>query len=517
MVRLNPNKILKGARKDFEAAWVGTSKQLPRDTKVKIQGPGSTHRLRDAVEQCRQALAGMGFQEYENRTILSVQDVYKQYGPEAPVILDRAFYLATLPRPELGLSDEKISIVTNIVGPFNQGGLQKILRDYKRGEIEGDDFVESLVLGLNTSTEQATAIIEQAFPELKCLRPVATEQTLRSHMTATWYHTLAAMQDRAKFPLAMFAVGPRYRNEQREDKGHLRVHNSASMVVMDPNMSLESGRDIALEFLVKMGFDDANFERKKGTSKYYAHEQEEEVFARWHGEWLEIGDIGMYSPVSLAEFGITSPVFNGGFGVERMAMIFGEDRDIREMVYPQFYSHSYQDTEIADALALIREPRTERGKQIAEGIERIAREHATDEAPVRFVAYEDENVKVEVFEDEEGQRLLGPAALNNVYVENGNILSTPGTVENVAANYLNSSAQGIAARIEENICGDASSGEYRVRMVKGMSDVNLTLPPAIHQAITGDHKRMQIGGPMFLNVKYITKGCDCFSKPGQED
>ena len=102
------------------------------------------------------------------------------------------------------------------------------------------------------------------------------------------------------FPVSLFSVGPRYRNEQKEDAGHLRVHNSASLVVMDPNMSLEAGEKIVEKVLKGFGFSDVKYETKKGTSNYYADGLEKEIFAKWNDNWLEIGDIGMYSLISLA-------------------------------------------------------------------------------------------------------------------------------------------------------------------------------------------------------------------------
>ena len=151
------------------------------------------------VNKLRKTLLDMGFDETENLTILPQEDIYKQYGPEAAVILDRAFYLAKLPRPEIGLSKEKITQIENITGKFNQTKLKDLLRNYKKGNIESDDLTEELVDGLNIKTEQATAIIE-LFSEFKALKPEVTHLTPRSHMTATWYYTLAALQNKKEFP-----------------------------------------------------------------------------------------------------------------------------------------------------------------------------------------------------------------------------------------------------------------------------------------------------------------------------
>ncbi|PJB49036.1 MAG: O-phosphoserine--tRNA ligase, partial [Chloroflexi bacterium CG_4_9_14_3_um_filter_45_9] len=256
--------------------------------------------------------------------------------------------------------------VKKIAGEIEVEKLQSILRNYKRGEIEADNLVEELITKLNISDYQATELLNRVFPELKNLRPLPSNKTLRSHMTATWFHTLAALQDKATFPLVLFSVGPRYRNEQREDANHLRVHHSASIVIMDPEMSLDAGREITREIMKQYGFSDMKFETKTATSKYYAAGQEQEVFVSYRGDWFEIADIGMYSPVALANFDIKYPVFNAGLGVERLAMILYELDDVRKLAYPQFSVVPYTDEEIAKSITGIASPRTARGKKIAQ-------------------------------------------------------------------------------------------------------------------------------------------------------
>ncbi len=507
MAQFNTKQLLRSSRRDFEKAWLDSAELLPEDTTLELPQTGTSHPFRNSVQRSREILIDMGFKETENRTFVSEADVYKQYGPEAPVILDRCFYLATLPRPELGLGRDKIGKIEEIIGQFDIAKLQEILRGYKSGAIESDDFVEVLATDLGIEEQQATLMLRMVFPELTRLEPAASDLTLRSHMTATWYHTLAAVQDRWHFPVALFSVGARYRNEQREDKGHLRVHNSTSMVVMDPDMSLAAGKRITLDFLLRFGFSDARFETKKATSKYYAPGHEQEVFARLGDEWLEIGDIGMYSPISLANFRIRYPVFNAGFGVERLAMIMGGYDDIRQLVFPQFYSRSFDDTTIEDSLHYARKPNTERGAAISEGIREAVLKHGRAEAPCRFLAYEDSELKVVVEENEEGKRLVGPAAHNHAYVQDGNIDSCPQEhlQHKRSFAYVDSIAAGIAADIERDVDRGKPSGIYRVKMARSLPDINLELPSDILNYITGQHKRIRVGGPVFLTVSYEKK------------
>lgn len=506
MAEFNIEQIITASYQNFEKAWSDTAKLLPRNTKISLNGKGEAHPIRNMMQKSRRILLYMGFDEIENRTILPDTDVYKEYGPEAPVILDRAFYLAKMPRPDIGLSKEKITQVKQIIGEFNSEILQNILRSYKVGEIEGDNFIEEIVVKLKIKTEQASELLNNVFPEFRNLTPQPTDLTLRSHMTATWYHTIAALQDKSKLPLSLFSVGPRYRNEQREDKGHLRVHHSASIVVMDPEMSLEAGEKITEEILKQYGFEKFRFEIKKATSKYYAKDQEKEVFAEHRGEWFEIADIGMYSVVSLANFGIKYPVFNAGFGIERLVMVLENHKDIRTLVHPQFSLQEYTDEEIARSISYIYEPQTEIGKKIADAIETTAKQYKDEKAPCEFIAYEDDHMLIKIIEKEEGKRLIGPAGFNGVYVKDMNIISNPqsGGID-TKKNYMRGIAKRIALNIEKDIFDNKNNSSYNTKIVKGLPDINLRLPKDIQDFLTGNHKEFIIRGPIFITVEYVHK------------
>jgi O-phosphoseryl-tRNA synthetase len=499
-------EIIEESKKDFEKIWLKSSKSIPTDTHIEIKGKGKSHPVRDMIQRSREILMGLGFDEVQNKTILSDADIYKEYGPEAPVILDRVFYLAKMPRPDIGLSKEKISLIEKIIGKFDTEALQEILRSYKKGQIESDDFVEEFTKKMRIRADQTTEILEKVFMEFKKLRPQPTNQTLRSHMTATWYHTLAVLQNKNNFPLALFSVGPRYRNEQREDRSHLRVHHSASIVVMDPEMSMVAGRKITEEIIRKFNFEDIKFETKKATSKYYAKGQEQEVFAKFNGKWFEIADIGMYSLISLANFGIKYPVFNAGFGIERLVMVLQNHEDIRELAYPQFTTGVRSDKEIAGLVTYIREPRTEKGNKIAAAIEKTAAEHKDKTAPCEFTAYEDEQILVKVQEKEKGKKLIGPAGFNRLYVKDGNIYADIKLHKNhIDISHIKSIAHGISSSIEDDISEGKTRSVYKVKMARSLPDINLKIPEDLQDFLKGEHKKIVVGGPIFITVEYIRK------------
>jgi len=491
--------IRKSAKDDFTATWLSTAALVPKNTAVKLPEKGRSHPVRDLMQRFREVLLARGLDEAENLTILPDSDVTKQYGPEALVILDRAFYLAQLPRPEIGVSAQRIQQVESIVGrPVDVEELGAILRSYKRGDIEADDLIEALMKRLNILDNQATDIIQRVFPELYNLKPVPTDKTLRSHMTATWFHTMAALQDKATYPVALFSVGPRYRNEQREDAHHLRVHHTASIAIMDPEMSLEAGRELTSSILKGFGFEETRFEQKAATSKYYTPGLEEEVFAKYRNRWVEVADIGMYSPVALANFEIRHPVFNAGIGIERMAMILQGADDIRKLMYPQFSVVDFGDAEIAAALSYISAPKTERGLKIAKAIEGSARKHKDEIAPCEFVAFKDNRVEVKLVEREAGKKLVGPAGFNEICAGDGTIysdLQPSGAYTGI--NYMRGVAMAAAAMAEDA----AEPCQLQVKMIRHLSDLNLELPEAVRQHIERQQKKIGVGGAMFVTVE----------------
>ena len=502
-MKLNIKKIKDDAKKDFEKAWVDTAKLLPRKTQVKISKVrGKEHIFRETVARMRQIFLDMGFDETENLTILPAEDVYREYGPEAAAILDRVFYLAKLPRPDIGLGKEKIAEIKKLIGKFNEAKLKAIFRDYKKGKIESDDLVEEMVKQMKIKTEQATGIIS-LFPEFKKLKPEITDLTLRSHITGTWYHTLAIMQNKKDFPIALFSLGLRYRNEQKEDASHLRVHYSASVVIMDPKMSMEAGEKIVKQIIEKLGFKGVKFVKKQATSKYYAANQEKEVFVKHNNKWLELGDIGMYSPISLANFGIEYPVFNVGFGIERITMVLENYNDIREMMYPQFYSAGkFSDKDIAGAIYVLEKPNTDKGKDIAKAIKNIAKRYKDKIAPIEFIAWEgrvnNRKIKVKIIEPEKGKRLIGPAGFNKIIVKNNNIVGND-KPEGIVAKF--DYMDGLANKIASDIESKKKSFEYRVRAVRSLGDINLALPKDVKNYIKANHKKIDIKGPVFMTVK----------------
>jgi O-phosphoseryl-tRNA synthetase len=267
---------------------------------------------------------------------------------------------------------------------------------------------------------------------------------------------------------------------------------------MDPEMSLDAGSGITKEILKQYGFPDVKFETKTATSKYYAPGQEQEVFITHKGNWLEVADIGMYSPIALANFDIKYPVFNAGLGIERLAMILYDVDDVRKLAYPQFSLAEYSDEEIASSVTCLSSPKTSRGKKIAKAIEETARKHKDEIAPCEFLAWKDEFIEVKVTEKEAGKKLIGPAGFNEICVANGAIYSdiVPSGIY-TRLNYMHAIAMGAAALIENG----SDSLNYQVKTVKHLSDINLQIPQTVREYIEGQQKKIGVGGAVFVTIE----------------
>jgi O-phosphoseryl-tRNA synthetase len=529
LVKLEPNEILKRVKKEgYEKVWRESANLLPEPKKrleLVIGKRGQPHPLFDLIQKLRQFFLNIGFMEVSNPVIVEEAEVYKQYGPEAPVILDRCYYLATLPRPDIGLSKAKCLEIERLKVKLTDertAALQRVLRNYKKGDVASDDFVEKIAEALNVSDSTATLLLSEAFPEFAALKPQSSTLTLRSHMTSAWFLTLQTLQHKLELPIKLFSVGIRFRREQSEDSTHLRTHHVASCVIMDEELNVKDGEEITKAMLKPFGFERFRFVQKKVTSKYYTPGTEYEgyIFHPGMSEWIEIVDYGLYSPIALANYDIECLVFNLGMGVERVASVLYGENDVRRLVYPQFYADlALSDAEIAKMVKVEVEPQSETGIKIRDAIKSTALKYAKESSPCEFLAYEGrisgKKARVYVYETDVGTKLLGPAAFNSIYIYDGNILGIPKKgIEHMSIvkearekgiplgfSYLDAVASLAAAKIEEAVHLGQGSVNARVKMAKHPSDVNIKVSDVARRYITNNKKKIEVTGPVFIGVR----------------
>ncbi|MDD1634476.1 MAG: O-phosphoserine--tRNA ligase, partial [Methanomicrobiales archaeon] len=182
-MKFDPSEWKERSRKDFEAAWhagpgvlspAGSGDRYPRLR----YGRGKAHPVFDTIRRLRETYLSLGFDEAENPVIVDEQDVYRQFGPEAMAVLDRVFYLAGLPRPNIGIARDRLDAIGGILGrPVTaeaEAGLKETLHGYKKGTVEGDDLVHAIAVVLAADDATVVRILDTVFPEFRSLSPEST-------------------------------------------------------------------------------------------------------------------------------------------------------------------------------------------------------------------------------------------------------------------------------------------------------------------------------------------------------
>jgi len=515
--------LKESSEEDYEKAWRESGDLLEESGEYfSLEDKGSSHPLFDLVQEFRKVFTEVGFEEQVVPALIEKEEIEKQYGPEAPIILDRIFFLAGLDRSDLGISEGDLDEIREEVPDFDDvSTLETILREFKKGEVDSDDLLEDMVERIGLEEWEASHILS-LFEDFKNLDPVPSDMTLRSHTTAGWFPILEKMLDRKSLPIQLFTVGPKYRREQELDETHLYRSWTASTVIMAEEMSLEDGERVARKILEKVGFDEVKCVQKSATSKYYAPESEFEIFVSHPetGEMIEIGNAGFYSPVSLANYEIPFPVFNLGIGLERMLMLrFGED-DIRSIVYPYKYEElDFSDEKISQMIEIEDKPKTEEGEKIASLIENTAEQKKDKPSPCEFEVFEGQikgkEVSVYIIEEEENTQLVGPAGFNGVFTYVGNIVGIPpeGWADNeflqeaktegveTSITYIESFSNLAARKIEKAAEEGKNEINVGVKMIDSLNDINLRLERPARRYITNENKEIDVRGPFFVSVR----------------
>ncbi len=268
------------------------------------------------------------------------------------------------------------------------------------------------------------------------------------------------------------------------------------------------------------GFEDFQFRQvATGTDTYYAPGKHYEAFAyspnfedakNNEAGWLEVADFGLYSPLTLANYGIEYPVVNCGIGVERIAMIAHAFKDIRTLVFPQFYGEFVlTDDELARLITLKNAPATLQGEAIQQTIVNVCKTHGADASPVEFVAWEgellDKFARITVIEPEENTKLCGPAFLNEVFIKDGNVIGAT-KLEGLSTGitYIKAFAAEAAYEIEQALQQGKTNLEVRVRISRSPNDLNLRIDPVATRYITSRNKKIDLRGPVFTTVRMQT-------------
>lgn len=531
-------KYKQAVNEDFESAWLKGSEILSiREINKKyprISYPfGRPHPIFEMINNLRAAYLRMGFEETINPIIVEENDVKKQFGPESLAVLDRCFYLAGLPRPNVGVSNEQISKIETVIrrklNDDEKNMVKDILHQYKKGKIDGDDLIADLSKRLSVDDTYGTKILSEVFPEFKELKPIPSTNTLRSHMTSGWFITLNSLLKKRDLPVRLFSIDRCFRREQKEDATRLQSYYSASCVIMDDDVDIDDGMAVSESLLLQFGFKKFKFRLDDKRSKYYIPNTQTEVFAyhpalvgsntKYNDGWVEVATFGVYSPTALAQYDIPYPVMNLGLGVERLALILYNQKDMREMVYPQFYQEDLTDLEISKGIYVRETPKTINGLRLAIAVRDACEKYGDIASPCRFPVWEGNiygrNIVVEIVEHEENTKLCGPAYKNTVFIKEGNIFAVPKNEKfydtykdaiDTGIMFMDAFAQLAASVIEDSLISnnikEDEIKQVKVRMVKTPGEINIAIKDHILRYITGKKKKIDIRGPFFTTVEF---------------
>src|SRR3989344_1132747 len=156
---------------------------------------------------------------------------------------------------------------------------------------------------------------------------IAKQLLLRTHTTSTTFRYLA--QKNIKAPAKYFYVGRIFRNEAI-DATHLPEFHQREGFIMDEGLTLRDLMGYIKEFYSKMGITKIKF---KPTYNPYTEPSMEAI--GWNeqlGKWVELINSGIFRPEALEPYGINVPVIAWGLGVERLAMMIHQQKDIRNML-----------------------------------------------------------------------------------------------------------------------------------------------------------------------------------------
>lgn len=153
---------------------------------------------------------------------------------------------------------------------------------------------------------------------------VAKQSVLRTHTTCVSARYLSEN----KPPLKMFSVGRVFRRETITYK-HLPEFHQVEGIVADENITFRNLLGILKEFYHKLGFE-VRFRPAYFPYTYLSTECE--IYLPDKETWIELGGAGMFRPEVLEPLGVETQVAAFGLGIERLAMMRLDIKDIR-MLY----------------------------------------------------------------------------------------------------------------------------------------------------------------------------------------
>ena len=155
-------------------------------------------------------------------------------------------------------------------------------------------------------------------------KEAAQQALLRTHTTVG---TIRHLAKNPTPPARVFSVGRVFRREAL-DSTHLPEFTQVEGIIVEPDANFGMLIGVLKEFYRRMGFNNVRV-----RPAYFPYtEPSLEVEVKFGDKWLELGGAGIFRPEVTAPFELDCPVLAWGLGLERLAMLHLEIKDIR-MLY----------------------------------------------------------------------------------------------------------------------------------------------------------------------------------------
>ncbi len=495
-----------------------------------FSGKGNPHPIREEMENLRKLLLSSGFDEIQISHFLPFDEAKKLTGNLYPLFRNSIFHLSWIRMDPIPPDPEIDSLIASRFPDLDRAELWNLLDtldDDTSGESILHKIMEELGLDMDGTIDLMTLI-----PGFTKGTPATSDITLRSFIPTSWLTTVEATCNEEALPIRLFTTAVAYRREPIPDPRHNQVYHVLSMAVVDKDLTMDKCRRIAGRLFDSIGLDDVTMVEKSYPFPYFEKGTELEIF----GGDLELGTCGFISREILDKRGLDTDVFILDLGIERILMHKHGYPDIRTLFFPQFYkAWDLSDQEISDSIKYKRYPLTDMGKSISKAIyDSYRKAYGDDNAETgRLTAWkgvlakidgaltlaegtvEGEiigNAEIYLKEAKTGLGLIGPAAMNDIYVLNGDILGLPSIEEKrmleagavkTGINYVNAFSNLAAWKIEKSL--ERGHTGKSVENVRGLEEINLKVDSKALYYTLSHGKKVDVKGPVYLRFYFKVK------------
>jgi phenylalanyl-tRNA synthetase alpha chain len=151
----------------------------------------------------------------------------------------------------------------------------------------------------------------------------ARRALLRTHTTV---NTIRHIAREPEPPFKVFSIGRVFRNEAM-DSTHLPEFMQIEGIVCEKDASFDMLCGLLKEFYARMGIPKIRI--RPAYFPYTEPSLEVEIF--YNDQWMELGGAGIFRPEVTEPLGVKDPVLAWGFGLERLAMLLWDLKDIRDI------------------------------------------------------------------------------------------------------------------------------------------------------------------------------------------